>query len=71
MDGLQESFEKAVNDIYTIDWSETDGSDIRIIFENYFNDIPKAKPQLKNLIKSCSSFNKFQKELAVKVLEAC
>nr|WP_318681048.1 hypothetical protein [uncultured Treponema sp.] len=71
MDKLQESFEKAINDLYTIDWSETDGSDVKEIFERYFDDIPNNKTMIYRLIKDTSSFNSFQKELAVKILKAC
>ena len=71
MNELMESFEKAVDDLYTIDWSESDGSDVRKVLKNYFDDIPNNKLQIRSLIENCSKFNKFQKILTVKVLEAC
>ena len=71
MDKLQESFEKAINDLYTIDWSETDGSDVKEICERYFDDIQNNKTMIYRLIHDTSSFNSFQKEFAVKILEAC
>ena len=33
MNELMESFEKAVDDLYTIDWSESDGSDVRKVLK--------------------------------------
>lgn len=71
MNELMESFEKALDDLYTIDWSESDGSDVRKVLRNYFDDIPNNKSQIRKLIENCSKFNKFQKTLTVKVLEAC
>lgn len=71
MDKLQESFEKAVNDLYTIDWSETDGSDVKEIFEIYFDDIPTNRIAILKMIEDSTQINKFQKQLATKILEAC
>lgn len=71
MDKLQESFEKAVNDLYTIDWSETDGSDVKEIFERYFDDIPNNRIAILKMIEDSTQINKFQKQLATKILEAC
>lgn len=71
MNNLQESFEKAINDFYTVDWSETDGSDVREIFETYFDDIPTNRIVILKMIEDSSKINKFQKLLATKILEAC
>lgn len=33
MNNLQESFERALEDFYTVNWLETDGSDVKQILE--------------------------------------
>ena len=71
MNNLQESFEKAINDFYTVDWSETDGSDVREIFETYFDDIPTNRIVILKMIEDSTRISKFQRQLAVKMLEAC
>lgn len=71
MNNLQESFEKAINDFYTVDWSETDGSDVREIFETYFDDIPTNWIVILKMIEDSTRISKFQRQLAVKMLEAC
>ena len=40
-------------------------------FERYFDDIPNNKTVIHKMIEDTSSFNRFQKELAVKMLEVC
>ena len=70
MNNLQESFEKAVNDLYTIDWSESDGSDVKAILKTYFTDIPENLQKLQYMFENCTSFNKFQKYLTVRMLKA-
>lgn len=68
---LKTFFDKALSDLYTIDWSETDGSDVKHVLNNYFGDIPGYRMEIKEMISSCTSLNKFQKNLTVKVLEEC
>lgn len=68
---LKTSFEKALSDLYTIDWTETDGSDVKHVLNNYFDDIPGDRMEIKEMIDGCTSLNKFQKNLTVKVLEEC
>lgn len=71
MDKLQESFEKAVDDLYAVDWSETDGSDVKEILKAYFTDIPGNLQKLQDMFENYTSFNKFQKFLTVKMLKTC
>lgn len=71
MNELKGTFEKIVSELYTIDWSETDGSDIKNVFESYFDNTPTNKIQIQNLIENSTRFNKFQKALIVKILAAC
>lgn len=71
MDKLQESFEKAVGDLYAVDWSETDGSDVKEILKTYFTDIPGNLQKLQDMFENYTSFNKFQKFLIVKMLKTC
>lgn len=71
MNNLKISFEKALSDMNTIDWSETDGRDIKEILETYFDDIPNNRTQIKELIANCNSFNKFEKMFTTEVLAKC
>lgn len=71
MNKLKTSFEKVLSDLNTIDLSETDGRDIKEILETYFDDIPKNRTEIKELIANCNSFNKFEKLLATEFLEKC
>ena len=71
MNNLKISFEKALSDLNTIDWSETDGQDIKVILETYFDDIPNNRAQINELIVNCKSFNKFEKKFTTEILEEC
>ncbi len=71
MNNLKTSFEKALSDLNTINWSETDGRDIKVILKTYFDDIPNNREQIKELIINCDSFNKFEKMFTTEILEEC
>lgn len=71
MEDLKQSFEKVLFDFNTIDWSETDGRDIREILETYFEDIQNNKMGITKLIEKCNSINKYQKQLTTKILVEC
>ena len=71
MNNLQESFERALEDFYTVDWSETDGSDVKQILETYFEDISNNRNAIHNVFDDCAKINKYQKMIASKMLEAC
>ena len=71
MDKLQTSFEKALENFYTVDWSETDGNDVKEILETYFDDIPNDRSEIIKLFENCAKINKYQKILVTKMLEAC
>lgn len=71
MNNLQESFERALEDFYTVNWSETDGSDVKQILKTYFENIPNNRSAIQNLFDNCAKINKYQKLIASKMLEAC
>ena len=71
MNNLQDSFERALEVFYTVDWSETDGSDVKQILETYFENIPNNKSAIQKLFDDCAKINKYQKMIASKMLEAC
>lgn len=71
MNNLQKSFERALEDFYTVDWSETDGSDVKQILETYFENIPNNRSAIQKLFDDCAKINKYQKMIASKMLEAC
>lgn len=71
MEDLKQSFEKVLFDFNTIDWSETDGRDIKEILETYFEDIQNNKMGITKLLEKCNSINKYQKQLTTKILVEC
>ena len=71
MEELKQSFEKVLFDFNTIDWSETDGRDIREILETYFEDIQNNKMRITKLIEKRNTINKFQKQFIIKILVEC
>ena len=71
MNNLQESFERSLEDVYAVDWSETDGSDVKQILKIYFEDIPNNRSAIQNLFDYCAKINKYLKMIASKMLEAC
>ena len=71
MNNLQDSFERALEDFYTVNCSETDGSDVKQILKIYFEDIPNNRSAIQNLFDDCAKTNKYQKMIASKMLEAC
>ncbi len=71
MNNFQDSFERALEDFYTVDWSETDGSDVKQILKTYFEDIPNNRSAIQKLFDDCAKINKYQKMIASKMLEAC
>lgn len=71
MNQLKTSFKKALSDLNTIDWSETDGHDIKEILKTNFKNISSSKSKIKRLIESYTHFNKYQKYLTMKLLEEC
>lgn len=70
MKKIAEVFEKLLVDFFTIDWSESDGSDVKELIETYFDDIPNDRGEIRKLFENCTKINKFQKHLAIKMLEA-
>ena len=60
---LIKSFEIAISDLQTIDWSESDGSDVNKILIDYFSDYSDKKAEINGLFSRETSLNKFQKSV--------
>ncbi len=41
MNTIEQSFKKVLEDFNAVNWSETDGSDVKEILKTYFEDISK------------------------------
>ena len=54
--------DQAVSDLQTLDWSESDGSDVKDIVNRYFKT-DKEKAKFADYVKNESKFNKFQKDM--------
>lgn len=64
-----DSFNEAIENLYSVDWSETDGSDVKEILQIYLKDgIRKNKDLWLELLEKRSDLNKFQKQLIAKYL---
>ncbi|MBO7695676.1 MAG: hypothetical protein J6W16_06750 [Methanobrevibacter sp.] len=64
MGNLEEAFNNTMNDLCRIDWSETDGSDVRMVLKtNFAGFLPERKDEIMTMFDSASGLNKFQKML--------
>lgn len=54
--------DQAVSDLQTLDWSESDGSDVKDIVNRYFKT-DKEKAKFADYVKNESKFNQFQKDM--------
>lgn len=64
MEDLEELFNHAMSDLCCIDWSETDGSDVRMVLKtNFAGFLPERKDEIMTMFDSASGLNKFQKML--------
>ena len=68
MDKLDDVFNNAVSDLQTINWSETDGSDVRKILKDAFTRWLNHKPEIVKKFEETTSLNKFQKMMIKDIL---
>ena len=74
MDRLEDVFDNAISDLQTINWSETDGSDVEKILKDAFSKCLKHKSEIINmseiinLFDETSELNKFQKMMIKDIL---
>lgn len=64
-----DSFNEAIENLYCVDWSETDGSDVKQILATYLKDGIKKNVDLwLKLLEGRSDLNVFQKQLIREIL---
>lgn len=64
-----DSFNEAIENLYCVDWSETDGSDVKQILATYLKDGIKKNADLwLKLLESRSDLNRFQKQVIREIL---
>lgn len=66
---VTEVFNNTVSDLQTINWSETDDSDVRKILKEAFTRYLNHKPEIIKMFEETSSLNKFQKLLIIEILK--
>lgn len=65
---LEETFNKVLSDLYCIDWSETDGSDVRTILKKAFVDWKKDKAEIVLMFEKTATLNRYQKTIILQTL---
>lgn len=66
----KQSFKKAVEDLYTVNWSETDGSDVeKILKDNLLGGISIHRDYWLELVEKETSLNRFQKDMLKKIIK--
>lgn len=70
MKELTKVFNNAMNDLSCIDWSETDGSDVKRILRAAFTRWKNHKPEIIKMYDETSELNKFQKTMIKNLLLA-
>lgn len=69
---LHEAFEYVIQELnMTVDWSETDGRDIKEILEAFFDDIPKHRAEIKMLFDNHLEFRQSEKKFVFEMLDEC
>lgn len=68
MDKLEDVFENAISDLQIINWSETDGSDVKKILKDAFTRFLNHKPEIIKMFEETTSLNKFQKMMIKDIL---
>lgn len=68
MKDITEVFNTALSDLQTINWSETDGSDVKKILKSEFKPVLNHKPEIVKMFEETSSLNKFQKMMIIEIL---
>ena len=61
-------FNSALSDLQTINWSETDGSDVKKILKSEFKPVLNHKPEIIKKFEETTSLNKFQKMMIKDIL---
>lgn len=69
MKEVEDAFNNALSDLQTINWSETDGSDVRKILKDAFTKWLNHKPEIVKMFEETSSLNKFQKMMIIEILK--
>lgn len=69
MKELADVFNSALSDLQTINWSETDGSDVKKILKDAFTRSLNHKPEIIKKFEETSSLNKFQKMMIIEILK--
>ena len=68
MSRLSEAFNSAMDDLQTIDWTETDGTDVKNILKDAFANLKQYRFEIISKFHSESSLNKFQKMMITGML---
>lgn len=69
MKEVEDAFNNALSDLQTINWSETDGSDVRKILKDAFTKWLNHKPEIIKKFEETTSLNKFQKIMITEILK--
>ena len=70
MKELTKVFKNAVSDLCCIDWSETDGTDVKKILKSAFTSWKSHIPEIAVMFDNVSGLNKFQKSMIKSLLIA-
>lgn len=68
MDKLDDVFNNVISDLHTVNWSETDGSDVKKILRDAFIIHLNHKPEIIKMFEETSALNKFQKTMVNAIL---
>ena len=68
MKDITEVFNTALSDLQTINWSETDGSDVKKILKSEFKPVLNHKPEIIKMFEETTGLNKFQKTMIKDIL---
>lgn len=62
-------YNNAKSDLSCINWSETDGSDVKNILKSAFTRYRNHKPEIIKKFNDDTGFNKFQKTMIIGILK--
>ena len=62
-------FNETLTNLSCINWSETDGSDVRYVLKSAFTPYKNYKPEIAKKFEETSSLNKFQKSMIIEILK--
>lgn len=62
-------YNNALSDLCCINWSETDGSDVKHILKSAFTPYKNHKPEIIKKFNAETSLNKFQKSMITEILQ--